>query len=100
MKELNRVQVGQFNLNQAFTVEELEKNKENEKFLNQHLITVQNFFEKYSIVELKEEKLKLFLNGVQLTNNNDDGLYQIKVNNVVVGIGTIKNKLLKREIIY
>lgn len=90
MKELNRVQVGQFNLNQAITVEELEKNKENEKFLNQHLITVQNFFEKYPIVELKEEKLKLFLNGVQLTNNNDDGLYQIKVNNVVVGIGTIK----------
>ena len=85
MKELNRVQVGQFNLNQAITVEELEKNKENEKFLNQHLITVQNFFEKYPIVELKEEKLKLFLNGVQLTNNNDDGLYQIKVNNVVVG---------------
>lgn len=100
MKELNRVQVGQFNLNQAITVEELEKNKENAKFLNQHLITVQNFFEKYPIVELKEEKLKLFLNGVQLTNNNDDGLYQIKVNNVVVGIGTIKNKLLKREIIY
>lgn len=100
MKELNRVQVGQFNLNQAFTVEELEKNKENEKFLNQHLITVQNFFEKYPIIELKEEKLKLFLNGVQLTNNNDDGLYQIKVNNVIVGIGTIKNKLLKREIIY
>lgn len=100
MKELNRVQVGQFNLNQAITVEELEKNKENEKFLNQHLRTVQNFFEKYPIVELKEEKLKLFLNGVQLTNNNDDGLYQIKVNNVVVGIGTIKNKLLKREIIY
>lgn len=61
---------------------------------------MQNFFEKYPIVELKEEKLKLFLNGVQLTNNNDDGLYQIKVNNVVVGIGTIKNKLLKREIIY
>lgn len=90
MKELNRVQVGQFNLNQAITVEELEKNKENEKFLNQHLITVQNFFEKYSIVELKEEKLKLFLNGVQLTNNNDDGLYQIKVNNIVIGIGTIK----------
>lgn len=93
MKELNRVQVGQFNLNQAITVEELEKNKENEKFLNQHLITVRNFFEKYPIIELKEEKLKLFLNGVQLTNNNDDGLYQIKVNNVVVGIGTIKNKL-------
>ena len=69
MKELNRVQVGQFNLNQAFTVEELEKNKENEKFLNQHLITVRNFFEKYPIIELKEEKLKLFLNGVQLTNN-------------------------------
>lgn len=100
MKELNRVQVGQFNLNQAVTVEELEKNKGNEKFLNQHLITVQNFFEKYPTIELKEEKLKLFLNGVQLTNNNGDGLYQIKVNEVIIGIGTIKNKLLKREIIY
>lgn len=100
MKELNRVQVGQFNLSQSVTVEELEKNRENEKFWNQHLITIQKFFENYPIIDLKKEKLNLFLNGVQLTNNNNDGLYQIKVNNTIIGIGNIKNKLLKREIIY
>ena len=100
MKELNRVQVGQFNLSQSVTVEELEKNRENEKFWNQHLITIQKFFENYPIIDLKKEKLNLFLNGVQLTNNNNDGLYQVKVNNTIIGIGNIKNKLLKREIIY
>lgn len=100
MKELNRVQVGQFNLSQSVTVEELEQNRENEKFWNQHLITIQKFFENYPIIDLKKEKLNLFLNGVQLTNNNNDGLYQIKVNNTIIGIGNIKNKLLKREIIY
>lgn len=100
MKELNRVQVGQFNLSQSVTVEELEKNRENEKFWNQHLITIQKFFENYPIIDLKKEKLNLFLNGVQLTNNNNDNLYQIKVNNTIIGIGNIKNKLLKREIIY
>ena len=100
MKELNRIQVGQFNLNQSVTVEELEQNRENEKFWNQHLITIQKFFENYPIIDLKKEKLNLFLNGVQLTNNNNDGLYQIKVNNTIIGIGNIKNKLLKREIIY
>lgn len=100
MKELNRVQVGQFNLSQSVTIEELEQNKENEKFWNQHLITIQKFFENYPIIDLKKEKLNLFLNGVQLTNNNNDGLYQIKVNNTIIGVGNIKNKLLKREIIY
>lgn len=100
MKELNRVQVGQFNLSQSVTVEELEQNRENEKFWNQHLITIQKFFENYPIIDLKKEKLNLFLNGVQLTNNNNNGLYQIKVNNTIIGIGNIKNKLLKREIIY
>ena len=100
MKELNRIQVGKFNLNQAITIEELEENRESEKFWNQHLITIQKFFENYPIVNLKEEKLSLFLNGVQLTNNNADGLYQIKINENVIGIGKIENKLLKREIIY
>lgn len=100
MKELNRIQVGQFELNQAVTIEDIEENKGNAEFWNENVITMQKFFESYPITKLQEEKLNLFLNGVQLTNNSDDGLYQIKVNNTVIGIGTIKNKLLKREIIY
>ncbi len=100
MKELNRIQVGQFELSQAVTIEDIEKNKDNEEFWNQHVITMQKFFEKYPTTELQEEKLNLFLNGVRLNNNKPDGLYQIKVSNEIIGIGEIRNNLLKREIIY
>ena len=100
MKELNRIQVGQFNLNQAITIENIEKNKDNEEFWNKHVITMQKFFEKYPIIELQKQKQNLFFNGVQLTNNKPDGLYQIKINETLIGIGKIEDKLLKREIIY
>ena len=100
MKELNRIQVGQFELSQAITIEDIEKNKDNVEFWNEHVITMQKFFENYPVTELQERKLNLFLNGVQLTNNKPDGLYQIKVNDDIIGIGEIRNNLLKREIIY
>ena len=100
MKELNRIQVGQFELSQAITIEDIEKNKDNVEFWNEHVITMQKFFENYPVTELQEKKLNLFLNGVQLTNNKPDGLYQIKVNDDIIGIGKIRNNLLKREIIY
>ena len=48
---------------------------------------------------LEDAKLKLFLNGVKLTYNNKDGIYKIYNKNRFIGIGTIKNKLLKRDII-
>ena len=100
MKDLNRIQVGQFELEQAVTIEDIEENKDNKKFWNEHVITMQKFFENYPVTELQERKLNLFLNGVQLTNNKPDGLYQIKVNDDIIGIGEIRNNLLKREIIY
>lgn len=100
MKELNRIQVGQFELSQAVTIEDIEKNKDNEEFWNENVITMQKFFEKYPTTELQEEKLNLFLNGVRLNNNKPDGLYQIKVSNEIIGIGEIRYNLLKREIIY
>ncbi len=100
MKELNRTQVGQFELKQSVTIEDIEQNKDNEEFWNEHVITMQKFFENYPDIKLEEKKLALFLNGVQLTYNKLDGLYQIKINDNVIGIGTVNNKLLKREIIY
>ena len=100
MKKLNRIQVGQFVLEQAVTIDDIEENRDNAEFWNKHIITMQKFFENYPIAELQEQKLNLFLNGVQIKNNKPDGLYQIKVNNDIIGIGKIKNNLLKREIIY
>ena len=82
------------------TIGYIKELKDNKKFWNEHVITMQKFFENYPVTELQERKLNLFLNGVQLTNNKPDGLYQIKVNDDIIGIGEIRNNLLKREIIY
>ena len=100
MKELKRTKVGEFSLNQAITIEELEKNKENKVFLEEKLITIPKFFENVARIILNEQKLKLFLNGVQLTRIEPDGIYQIQSeNNKWIGIGIVTNGLLKRKIV-
>ena len=93
MSELKRIQVGDFNIKDAITIEELKQNKD--KFI----IPIEKLFEDKHIVDLDDGKLQLFLNGVKLTKNLEDGLYRIYNNEKFVGIGIINNKLLKRDII-
>ncbi|MGN1269782.1 MAG: tRNA pseudouridine(55) synthase TruB [Clostridia bacterium] len=100
MKELNRVKVGEFDLSQAVTIEEIENNKNKEDFWNKNVISIEEFFENKPTIELEDKKLQLFLNGVQLSINKADGLYQIRVNNGFIGIGVVENNLLKRELIF
>ena len=45
------------------------------------------------------KKLKLFLNGVQLKVKEKDGAFKIYNNNKFIGIGCIKDNILKRDII-
>ena len=93
MKELNRTKVGDFSINNSITIEELENDKSN------NFITIEDYFKNYKNIKLNEKKLQLFLNGVQLTWNLEDGIYRIYCDNKFIGIGTIKNNLLKRDII-
>ena len=100
MKELNRTKVGRFSLAQAITVEELEDNISNEDFIKKHFISVERAFEDKKSVTIKENRLKHFLNGVKLSLELEDDLYRIyDEKNKFIGIGSIKNNLLKREII-
>ena len=46
MKELNRIKVGEFDINKSITIEDLQKNIENEEFINRHIITLEKIFEK------------------------------------------------------
>ena len=62
----------------AIYINELQKNKENEQFLNLHFITLEKYFEKYKEIFLNEEQLKKFLNGVKININNNDGIYKIR----------------------
>ena len=94
MKNLKRLQVGEFNIKDAVYIDDI--NLEN---VDVHLITLEELLKRTESISLNEKKLKLFLNGVQLTDNNIDGLYKIYVANKFIGTGTIKKGLLKRDII-
>lgn len=91
MKELKRTRVGEFKIENAITIEELEQ--------NQTCITIEEYFRQNKNINLNEKKLQLFLNGVQLTWSLPDGVYKVYSNEHFIGIGTVKNNLLKRDII-
>lgn len=100
MKELNRVKVGKFDIKQSITVEELENNISNKDFINEHFISIERAFEEKKSVIIPFNRLKHFLNGVKLSFKLEDNLYKIyDEKNNFIGIGSIKNNLLKREII-
>lgn len=94
MKELKRLKVGDFDIKDSITIEEIEEN------IEKYIITIEGFFKDKDTINLDEKKLQLFLNGVQLTVNTKDDLYRVydKDNNFV-GSGIVKNNLLKRDII-
>ena len=50
-------------------------------------------------IELSQKELQLFLNGVQLSKKYEDEIYKIYSDNRFIGIGIVKNKLLKRDLI-
>ena len=99
MSELKRIQVGEFDIKDSITIKELQENKENTNFVDEKIITIEEFFKDNKKIELNDRKLDLFINGVQLTVDKKDGIYKIYNNNEFIGTGIIKNKLLKRDIV-
>ena len=99
MKSLTRTKVNNFKLEDTITFEELEKNKNNKEWLISNSYTMEEVFDYLPKLELNDRKKELFLNGVQLTFKEKEGLYNIYNNKNYLGTGTIKNELLKRDII-
>ena len=99
MSELKRIKVGNFDIEDSIKIQELKDKFDNVEWLNKHFITLEKLFEKKSEIMLDNYKLKLFLNGVQLSENKEDNLYRIYSNKKFIGIGIVKNQLLKRDII-
>lgn len=94
MKELKRIKVGEFIIENSITIQELENNKEKIE-----LISIEKLFENKKSINLNDEKLQLFLNGVKLTQKFDDDIYRIYNNDKFIGIGIVENNLLKRDIV-
>lgn len=99
MKNLKRIQVGNFNLQEAVTIEQLDNNLNNEKFFDKHFISIEKLFEKAEEIILDNRQLELFLNGVRLTQKVADGVYRIYSNSKFIGLGIVNDELLKRDII-
>lgn len=94
MKDLKRIEVGEFNIKNAITLKELENKK------GKAVISIEDFLKDKNTITLNIKKLNLFLNGVNLKVEQVDGVYRIyNEKNEFIGTGTIKNNILKRDII-
>ena len=94
MKELQRTKVGAFSIEQATLIENL-----NEQTIEEYVITIEDLFKDLEMIKLNEKKLQLFLNGVKLSFDLKDGIYKIYHNQQFIGIGIVKDHLLKRDIV-
>ncbi|MCI9016674.1 MAG: hypothetical protein HFJ53_05890 [Clostridia bacterium] len=100
MKELERIQVGKFNIKDALTIQELKENVNNKEFLKMHIISIENLFKTSSAICLENKQLELFLNGVKLHKELQNDIYRIyDKKSKFIGLGQMKNNLLKRDII-
>lgn len=94
MAELERLKVGKFILKNAVSIDDLEKEN-----IEKNIITIEEIFKNNEKINLTRKKLELFLNGVQITYDSPDGVYKIYCENKFIGTGTVKEKLLKRDVI-
>lgn len=95
MKELLRTKLDNFSIEQSILISELEKSKD----ISKYIINIEKLFKKCSEIKLNDRKKELFLNGVNLTFNVEDGLYRIYNNEHFLGLGIVKKCLLKRDVV-
>lgn len=96
MKELKRLQVGEFKIEEAIGLEDIEdRNSVEEK-----LLTMEALFQEKEAIVFDKKKLNLLLNGVKLSIEKEDGIYRIyDEENQFVGLATVEKKRLKRDVI-
>ena len=92
MSKLTRSIVDKFKIADSYTFDKIEKGE-------YKLWTMEEIFKEFPSLTLNTRKKELFLNGVMLTFEVEEGLYNIYSDNKYVGLGTVKNQLLKRDIV-
>lgn len=92
MKNLIRTKVDKFSIEESYSLDDIENG-------NYKLITMEELFKDLLSVQLNSKKLELFLNGVNLKFELDDGIYNVYNADKYIGLGVVKNKLLKRDVI-
>lgn len=95
MKELTRTKVDNFKIEDGIKLSELE-NMENKE---SKLISIEKLFESVNEIILNDRKMELFLNGVMLNVDLDNGVYRVYNKSRFVGLGVVNEMFLKRDVI-
>lgn len=96
MKDLRRTSIDKFTIEKSITLEELKSQTEK---IKEKIINIEEIFTNKEKIDLNERKKDLFFNGVQLTFERPNDIYRIYYNNKFIGLGIIKNNLLKRDVV-
>lgn len=95
MRELTRTQVDNFKIEDSIKLSELENIDDKEG----KVIPIEKLFENVGEIVLSDRKNELFLNGVMLTVDYENGVYRVYNDSKFVGLGVVNDTLLKRDII-
>lgn len=119
MKELKRTVVGDFKIENAITVEELKEKIENKDY--SCIISIEEIFKENDRIDLKSQNYSKYVNGVKLNienckitepdvtlrnikvdqkeSNLKDEVYRIYLDNKFIGLGTVSEDKLKRDLL-
>ena len=119
MKELKRTVVGNFKIENAITIEELKEKIENKDY--SCIISIEEIFKHNGRIDLKLQDYSKYVNGVKLElenckitesdmtlrnikaepkeSNLKDEVYRIYLDNKFIGLGTVSENKLKRDLL-
>lgn len=102
MKELNRVKVGEFCIEDSLKINEFEQRIEKKDL--SCIISIEKMFINYPCINLPKEYIKAYTNGVSVNTKTFeakdciDGVYKVYENKKFIGLGVIKDGKLKRDL--
>lgn len=98
MKELNRLQVGEFYIKDAVTISEMKEKIEAGNL--ESIITIEEIFKNNPQIQLEQEQIEPYINGVKINTEKTNGVYRIyEPNGTFIGLGIIENSKLKRDLV-
>ena len=108
IKDLERITVGKFNIKDSYKISDIEKSAQNSDF--SFVIETKKFIKDYlKIGELEISNSLMYnkyFNGVGIyldrlveSQKYDDGIYIVKHNGEITGIGKVTNNILRRDIV-
>ncbi len=97
MQNLCRIKVDDFNIEKSVTIEEIKE--KGIELVNEKIISIESAFKQIGQIILNDRKTELFLNGVKISVDNEDNIYRIYNQKQFLGLGVVKDSLLKRDVI-